>query len=133
MNSIVTRYPDHRPVPGYQWNRFGLMQGSIHFVPYINPGGPEGVSEYRLKGLQEDDITLVMLNDGKWYYRRTTMYYDLVRGQGVRNGRQRYNGALTGSHFHVMSASWFDYKKVTSIKITHTKTDVKKDIIIGPA
>lgn len=117
LAGIVASYPMHHISPGYSWNKFALMTGSIKFTPWIGRGG--GAEDYIDEtNIEEVDVT-TLSQGGVWYKRTRTVTFSLKRDQGVSSGLSIYSGALTGSSFQNLGGNWYAFKKVTRIVIKH--------------
>lgn len=131
LADIAARYPYHHAVPGYSWNRFGLMQGHIRFTPYV--GGSAAYDFLDETGFKEAQVATILGDDGIWYERTITSIYDLKRDEGISSGKNEYNGtigALSGSYFRPMPNDWYMYKRVTSITVVHVAIDVTEELEI---
>ena len=98
-----------------QVNAHGLMDGMVESRPDIDKtnGGYHYLS-YTKAGLTETHVGFVT-KGGKLYRRETLVTFTMRQGYDPRNGLDDYDGALSGSFFHMLGRMWYRYKKVTAI------------------
>lgn len=113
LTSIVLQYQNYHAIPGFNWNKWELMEGQIKFVPWEVYGGVDntlvdetGIIEYE---------TSIVKDGGKIIKRNLKYTFDLKRDSGISTGASDYSGAMSGSSFHTYGIDRYEYKKVTSI------------------
>lgn len=121
VSAIVARYSGYHAVPGYGWNRFGLMSGQIRFTPW-NLRFADDAELIDETGLTETTQHLVEI-DGVTYCRVFTITFDFKRDWGVHGGTVAYSDTplpMAGSSFRFLGNDKFEYKKVTNISVSQT-------------
>jgi hypothetical protein len=98
-----------------QVNAHGLMDGMVESRPDIDAANSGNhYMSYTKAGLTETQVGFVT-KGGKLYRRETLVTYTMRQGFDPRNGLDDYDGALSGSFFHMLGRKWYRYKKVTAI------------------
>jgi hypothetical protein len=69
----------------------------------------------------------IVHRDNNRYLETYKYTYDEKKNMGVKNGREEYSGAKTGSNFSELAGDWYYYLKVTKVEFN------SQDITTGPA